>query len=466
MTTDSASELLGQTVAGWRLLEKLGQGKTATVYKATKNCKTSAIKVFNSEITRRLNGQETEARIQRELTMIGKSHPNLVSIQGGGFDKEIACHYIVMDYLSGSILTKALTLISRDQIPNLILQLSKAARYLECLDLCHRDIKPDNILLTDNFMHLVLLDFGILRPLNAKSSTDDETVRPFIGTLRYSPPEFLLRQEQESRNGCRAITFYQIGAVLHDLIMRRPLFSDISEPYAVLCNAVQQREPEIQNMHMPEDLLELARKCLVKDWQLRLRLVNWSSFDLTTVSATNPGSIRQRIAERGELLQASRAARKSEEENSEFEPLSPKSTVVESIKNIVRTVRDDNQDFPRTTISVESLESTSGEKIGVKIELAESSIQGIPSGMSIQFEVSAIGDSSEIFEIMAQSFRHQVGPASEELGPRFCLTRTRLAPDVREKVEQYLYQVIDHFQKGYLRSALAQPSSGNLGKEE
>lgn len=462
MTTDSASHPPSQTVAGWTLKEKLGQGKSATVFKATKNSKTVAIKVFDREITRHLKQAEIKARIQREMTMVGKSHPNLVSIHSGGFSADIASYYIIMDYISGKTLTKTLTTINPEKIPALILQLAKAAQYLESLELCHRDIKPDNIMLTGSSMRLVLLDFGVLRPLNSESVTDDETL-PFVGTLRYSPPEFLLRQEEDSTEGWRAVTFYQIGAVLHDLIMQRPLFSHSSYPFAALCNAVQHQHPKIQSTQLPVDLLELAHKCLLKDWRTRLRLVKWSSFDLTTKATKRLSSVRQQVADRSELFQAQQSTKGPRKGGSKSELPDLQSNVSEWIKNIIRVVRDENREVPRTVLSIES---SSDHTIELLVALAESNVQGVPDGLSIQFEISSVEKSSKLLEIKARSFRYRGDSKNEQLGPEFSVTCIYMAPNVREQVEQYLYHVIEHFQKDYLRSVLAQPSSIAVGNGE
>jgi serine/threonine protein kinase len=75
--------------------------------------------------------------------------------------------------------------------------------------------------LLDEFKRLVLLDLGVLRPIAGSTLTDANGIQAFVGTLQYSSPEFLLRQEEESLDGWRSLTFYQIGGVLHDLIMRR-----------------------------------------------------------------------------------------------------------------------------------------------------------------------------------------------------------------------------------------------------
>jgi len=73
------------------------------------------------------------------------------------------------------------------------------------------------------------------------------------------------------------VTFYQLGAVLHDLIMRRPLFH-AEKPYAKLVNAVQHVVPRILADNVQTELVLLARKCLIKDWRKRLECVSWTDF--------------------------------------------------------------------------------------------------------------------------------------------------------------------------------------------
>jgi hypothetical protein len=69
----------------------------------------------------------------------------------------------------------------------------------------------------------MVMDFGVIRPVGEPGITDGDQ-RPFIGTLQYSSPEFLFRTEADTPEGWRALTFYQLGAVLHDLIMRQRIF--------------------------------------------------------------------------------------------------------------------------------------------------------------------------------------------------------------------------------------------------
>jgi hypothetical protein len=81
----------------------------------------------------------------------------------------------------------------------------------------------------------VLLDFGVLKPIGEVGLTDVDGQRVFVGTLQYSSPEFLLRDEEDDAAGWRALSIYQVGAVLHDLIMRRSIFEEFVNPYCGAC---------------------------------------------------------------------------------------------------------------------------------------------------------------------------------------------------------------------------------------
>ncbi len=230
-----------RSINGWEVAGLIDFGKSAAVFKAINGDNIAALKVFDDELIKKYGDEKQIARIERELSLIGKHHDNMVPILGGGFDDETQNHFLLMEFVDGPDLGACLEEVPSEKIPALIMQLASAARFLEQLDLCHRDIKPENIVLTDNFDRLILLDFGVLRPVGEPGLTDHDELRSFVGTLQYSSPEFLLRKEEDSMEGWRALTFYQIGGVLHDLIMKKPLFQEFAEPYAALVNAVQQQ---------------------------------------------------------------------------------------------------------------------------------------------------------------------------------------------------------------------------------
>lgn len=268
----------GETIESWTIESLIDHGKSAAVFRAAGEDGPVALKIFDDEIIQRYGDKTQLGRIKRELTLVGKSHPNMVRLLGGGVDTESKNHFIVMEFLDGPSLSKCLANVPEAHVPRLIEQLVSACKFLESLGLAHRDIKPANIVVLENLSRLVLLDFGVLKPIGEAGLTDVDGQRMFIGTLQYSSPEFLLRDETNDADGWRALAIYQVGAVLHDLIMRRPIFEEFTNPYAALVNAVQHELPNVASGTTPSYLVDACRMSLVKDPVKRLDLVSWDSF--------------------------------------------------------------------------------------------------------------------------------------------------------------------------------------------
>jgi serine/threonine protein kinase len=287
--------LNGTDVQGWTLTRILGSGADGIVYAGTKNDAEVAIKLFFPESLAKNGVPEARERLELQLALIGKKHhPNLVEVFAGGEDDELGTMFIVMELVHGTSLDKIIEKVPPDAIPRLVKQLASAAKFLESQDLFHRDIKPANIVISDDFQKLTLLDLGVVYQL----PTDDDNGRlsgmEFVATLRYSPPEFVWRTEQSNDEGAwRAVTFYQIGATVHDMIMRKPLFAGHDQPRACLYDCVKDHTPVIKSDTTDKWLIQVAQACLLKDWRQRLHLVNWDSFD-SPVAGTNP--VQQEIA--------------------------------------------------------------------------------------------------------------------------------------------------------------------------
>ncbi|MBV8537003.1 MAG: protein kinase, partial [Alphaproteobacteria bacterium] len=166
-----AQQLNGKPIEGWAIEELIDFGKSAAVFRASRNSDLAAVKIFDNELIERYGDNTQIARIERELSLVGVVHRHLVKIIGGGFDATTQNHYIVMEYLPSPNLSRCLNEIPNDKIAILIEQLASAAKFLEQRKLCHRDIKPSNIVVLEHYDRLVLLDFGVLRPIGASGLT-------------------------------------------------------------------------------------------------------------------------------------------------------------------------------------------------------------------------------------------------------------------------------------------------------
>jgi serine/threonine protein kinase len=273
-----ATELHGRTVGGWLVGEYLGNGASAVVVSAERSGQAAALKLVDPEMVERYGAPQQLARIERERGLAGHTERNLVKIFDGGQCKDTGCLFVAMELLTLPALTTLIPHFPRGRIGPLIEQLAGAARFLETRGLAHRDIKPDNVVISRDCEQAVLLDLGVVRPIRPVDSDDAGSGDLFLGTTRYSPPEYLMREEDDSEAGWRAVTFYQLGAIVHDAIMRRRLFYEIDTPPARLIEAVRHVRPVIEAADVAPHLVSLARNCLQKDWRLRLELVRWEHF--------------------------------------------------------------------------------------------------------------------------------------------------------------------------------------------
>jgi serine/threonine protein kinase len=293
MTKAKLDHLLGKTVGDWQLVEFVDAGNSAAVFRGIKDSQIAAVKVFDPSLVEEFGRERQLNRIGRELTLRGHDHPNLVKIFDGGECKTTGRLYVVMEFIDAPDLASVIAQVPPDRIRPIIAQVAAAARYLEEKDIVHRDIKPDNIAVDAEFLKATLLDLGVMRPLDVSklAESSDGSRQNFLGTLRYSPPEYIFRTEKQDPDGYRAITFYQLGAVLYDLITRERLFEAFSLPKARLVKAVEQETPKINQPDVSQELVLLAENCLLKDPERRLSFVAWEDFE-------EPGMVEPSFAAR------------------------------------------------------------------------------------------------------------------------------------------------------------------------
>jgi serine/threonine protein kinase len=199
-----------------------------------------------------------------------------------------------------------LTCIPSSVIRPIISQIASAAKFLEESSFAHRDIKPENIGIAPDMKSAKLFDFGVIRPFDLSNVTDEGDQQYFVGTLQYSPPELLFREmDEQSIEAWRAITFYQLGAVLHDLLMLKPLFEKFINPFSRLVRAVEREIPLINNPKADPYLRLLAQNCLAKSPNMRLDTVKWENFCQPEVD--NPLDIARRRIEHHRVAAAQAA---------------------------------------------------------------------------------------------------------------------------------------------------------------
>lgn len=229
-------DLTGKTVGKYRLIEKLGSGGMAEVYKAFQSGveRDVAIKVMHGHLAAEEDFRE---RFQREARAVGQlQHPNIMRVID--FDEADGDFYMVMEFLSGGTLRDYLTEKKELPVPEalrIIRQLCDALSYAHARGMIHRDIKPGNVMFSDaTHMRAILTDFGMARMLNEAKLTVSGAM---LGTPAYMPPEVVKGEPADHR-----ADFYSTGAVLYEMVTgRTPHIADTS--YAVLMMQVNDPLP-------------------------------------------------------------------------------------------------------------------------------------------------------------------------------------------------------------------------------
>lgn len=289
------------TRGGGEVGEELGSGGSAAVFRWEGASPIRALKVYDPKF---LNGPAASAerfRLCLQRRFIGQHCPSLIDT----FVVEEAhgtC-FVEMEFFRGSELKQVIAAVPEDSIGPLIGQLVAAVQFMDSLGIVHRDIKPENILVSDDFKVMKLLDLGIIREStnldDRVDGTDHGEKRPFIATAQYSSPEYLFRLEAPSPSLWRALSIYQVGGVLHDLVCRRPLFQSAvaaDNKYA-LAMAVMKDPPDFSGV--PAHLTSwaaLAARCLAKDSRVRLQSVDWGDFSFSPEMPTE--RLRRALASR------------------------------------------------------------------------------------------------------------------------------------------------------------------------
>lgn len=414
----------------WQIIKLINNGKSAAVFEARCEGRTAAIKIFDTDLIERFGREVQLARIQRELELAKNPHENVIDILGGGWNPDRNLYYIIMKLMSAETLEAQRENIPADHLPAITEQLAEAAKHLEDHGFTHRDIKPSNIAYDIATKRLTLLDLGVLGPIGEVGAITDVAGRPFIGTLQYSSPEYLLREEHDSIDGWRALSFYQIGAVLHDLIMKKPIFQEFSEPYARLVNAVQTEQPVIQSSTVAPYLIELARLCLLKKPEARLSLVNWGRFQASNLEIQL--SAKERFTNRVIAAKAeTNLGVKVVDETIERRML--EHTTYQLIKIYVRSIRSDNTLLPPVTVFSDPATGA------VDIKFIESSSHGLPDGLVIRIQCTIIDASEQALELTGSAISANGTPSFQTRFFSGLLDRTA----IYKGLENYIYDALD-----------------------
>lgn len=213
----SQDNLIGSTVAGYRLLKHVGEGGTALVYRAEHPERgLAAVKILRG---RQAQDPVNVQRFLREGEFgVKANHANVISTFDFGEDQGL--YYIALEWAPGEPLADFMAgagRVSPSVSANIIQQLGEALSAAHAAGIIHRDLKPANIMYDPSTQQARLLDFGIAR--DTEDAPDARLTKAgfFVGTLQYVAPEALsgeLVSEQADVYSLATIAYHMLSGKL------------------------------------------------------------------------------------------------------------------------------------------------------------------------------------------------------------------------------------------------------------
>ncbi len=256
------TSLEGQTLGKYRILEPLGSGGMARVYRGyhPQLDRYVAVKVLRSDL---VEDGAFLARFRQEAQAVAAlRHPNIIQVHDFDVDDDI--YFMVMELLDGDTLHTRLNdyrvrdeQMSWGEIARILLDVLDGLAYAHQAGMIHRDIKPANILLTRRGQ-AVLADFGIAQIVGGTRHTVSGAL---LGTLNYMAPEQGLKGISDVRSD-----LYSLGIVFYEMLTRNPPYH-ADTPLAILLKHVNDPLPlpRAVNADIPEPFERIVLKALAKE---------------------------------------------------------------------------------------------------------------------------------------------------------------------------------------------------------
>ena len=308
---DLEGKILGNR---YEIIEKIGNGGMATVYKSKDRVlnRYVAVKILRDEFT---TDEEFIKRFRIEAQSAASlTHPNIVSIFDVG--NEGSLYYIVMELIKGKTLKEIIT-EENGPLPwkwslNVVTQIASALETAHKNNIVHRDIKPHNIIITEDGIAKVT-DFGIAKAVSNSTITAFGTT---IGSVHYFSPEHARGGYTDAKSD-----LYSLGVVMYEMLTGRVPF-DADTPVSVALKHMQEDpiEPKELNDNIPQVVNDIIMKAMQKDVNLRYQSATEMLKDLNAALknpddnfvhiGSNVGAATQRISTQ-EIAEAERKAKEA-----------------------------------------------------------------------------------------------------------------------------------------------------------
>ncbi|UOB21367.1 Stk1 family PASTA domain-containing Ser/Thr kinase [Macrococcus armenti] len=260
----------------YKLLKYIGGGGMSSVYLAediilNQHVAVKIINIPHIDVDRAV--QRFEREVQNATTL---SHPNIVKVLD--VDEDERHYYMIMEYVDGPTLHEYIKEngpLSAEEAVFFAKQILRGIEHAHSHRIVHRDIKPQNILMTEQ-KELKISDFGIARALSETAMTQTNHI---MGSVHYLSPEQAkgVRTDESS-------DIYSIGIVLYEMLTGHPPFEGESA-VSIAIKHIQDAIPSVrtENKSIPQSLENVVNKATMKDKLRRYRTTQEMYDDLRTV---------------------------------------------------------------------------------------------------------------------------------------------------------------------------------------
>lgn len=281
--------LAGMTLGNrYDMLEKIGTGGMATVYKAKDTLlnRYVAIKILRESLEDEKN--VVTNFIKEAQSSASLVHNNIVSVYDVG--EENGLNYMVMEYVDGITLKEYIK--TRGALPwqeacDFAIQIGQGINEAHSINIIHRDIKPQNILMTKDKI-LKVTDFGIARAVAGETTVVGGSA---LGSVHYISPEQARGGFTDARSD-----IYSLGIVLYEMLTGKvPFDGDTAVSVALMHLEKDPVNVKCVNLDIPTDLAYVTMKAISKEQHARYQNVQEFVDDLHAVLADEPLPSREEM---------------------------------------------------------------------------------------------------------------------------------------------------------------------------
>jgi len=277
------------------IVDTLGVGSCATVYRGFWQQTEVAIKIINSKkSTKQVETLRDEANL-----MVTMRHPNVVPLFGAWLNKPVL--FLVTEYMARGdvygILHNEDIVIEKKHVRAMALDTCRGMTYLHSRNIIHRDLKTLNILV-DQSWHIKVADFGLARQIEDAVFAQALTA---CGTTSWTAPE-VLREQNYTLNA----DVYSFAICLWEMSTRQEPFADLYAPQVVLAVAVEGKRLDIPE-GVPPSITEIIKECWQEDPNKRPTFANLvdrlTKIELEEPTHTTPWSKKEEVAKKQQVWQ-------------------------------------------------------------------------------------------------------------------------------------------------------------------